>query len=181
MSWPDSSLSWIFNASVHPSLSDYEVTGGLSTYPTCGHIEFACRHQAVHILVRLMEVLSRSMVTPFLSCTTLPKMSLDSHSRVSLALAEPLTIAHGGDDFLHTHLAIIGFQLRKFLKAKCHAHLVASGCAYQSVYLVEIQGRQLIDDDADRNVLALSCIHPRYKAVENQGIQCTSPSRGRWQ
>ena len=82
-------------------------------------------------------------------------------------------IAHGGDDFLHTHLAIIGFQLRKFLKAKCHAHLVASGCAYQSVYLVEIQGRQLIDDDADRNVLALSCIHPRYKAVENQGIQCT--------
>ena len=38
---------------------------------------------------------------------------------------------------------------------------------------MEIQGRQLIDDDADRNVLALSCIHPRYKAVENQGIQCT--------
>ena len=40
---------------------------------------------------RLIEVLSRFIVTPFLSCTTLPKMSLDSHFSVSLARAEPLT------------------------------------------------------------------------------------------
>ena len=42
------------HASVHPGLGDYEVTGGLSTYPTCGHIgDFACRHQAVHILIEV--------------------------------------------------------------------------------------------------------------------------------
>ena len=40
---------------------------------------------------RLKEVLSRSIVTPFLICTTLPKMSPDNHSSVSLARAEPLT------------------------------------------------------------------------------------------
>ena len=37
---------------VHAGLGDYEVTGGLSTYPTCGHVgDFACRHKAVHILI----------------------------------------------------------------------------------------------------------------------------------
>lgn len=40
---------------------------------------------------RLMLVLSRSMVTPFFTCTTLPKMSFDSHSSVSFERAEPLT------------------------------------------------------------------------------------------
>ena len=40
---------------------------------------------------KLIEVLSRSIVTPFLICTTFPKMSLDSHSSVSFARAEPLT------------------------------------------------------------------------------------------
>ena len=83
-------------------------------------------------------------------------------------------ITHGGDDFLHSHLAIVGFQLRQFLKAQGDTHLVASGCSYQSVYLMEIQGRQLINDDANWHILALSCIHSRYKAVENQGIQCTN-------
>ena len=39
---------------------------------------------------------------------------------------------------------------------------------------MEIQSRQLIDDDAHRNVLALSCIHSCHKAVENQGIQRTN-------
>ena len=40
---------------------------------------------------RLMLVLSRSIVTPFFNCTTLPKMSLLSHSKVSFARAEPDT------------------------------------------------------------------------------------------
>lgn len=40
--------------------------------------------------LRLIEVLSRSMVTPFLICTTLPNMSFDSHSSVSFERAEPL-------------------------------------------------------------------------------------------
>ena len=41
--------------------------------------------------LRLILVLSRSIVTPFLTCTTLPKMSFDNHSSVSFARAEPLT------------------------------------------------------------------------------------------
>lgn len=66
--------------------------------------------------LRLMLVLSRSMVTPFLSCTTLPKMSEDNHSNVSLERAEPLTtlptvVIQGGLERTEQrcHL-VVGFQ-----------------------------------------------------------------------
>ena len=38
---------------------------------------------------------------------------------------------------------------------------------------MEIQGRQLIDDNADRHVLALTSIHSCHKAVEDKGIEGT--------
>ena len=66
--------------------------------------------------LRLMEVLSRSMVTPFLSCTTLPKMSEDNHSPKSpsyLLIAndpEMESIIGALNALLHTHLTIIRFN-----------------------------------------------------------------------
>ena len=34
-------------------------------------------------------------------------------------------IAHRRDDFLHTHLSVIRFELRQLLETERHAHLVA--------------------------------------------------------
>ena len=52
-------------------------------------------------------------------------------------------------------------------------YLVASGGAYQTVYFVVIEGRQLIDDDAYRDVLALAGVDSCDKSVQNKGIKRT--------
>ena len=61
-------------------------------------------------------------------------------------------IAYGGDNLLHTHLAIVCFQLWQLLESQGYAHLVASGSTYQSVYLMEVECRQLVHDDAHKDV-----------------------------
>ena len=38
---------------------------------------------------------------------------------------------------------------------------------------MEIERRQLIDDDADRHILALPSVHSRNKSVKDKGIQRT--------
>ena len=75
---------------------------------------------------------------------------------------------------MHTCLAIVGFQLRQFLKAQGHTDLIASSCSYQTVYLMEIQRRQLINDDADRYILALTCIDTGDKSIQYQSVQSTN-------
>ena len=82
-------------------------------------------------------------------------------------------VTNGGDNLLHTGLAVVSFQLWQLLKAQRHADFVASGCTDQTVDLVEIQRRQLIDDDAHRNVLALTRIDPCDETVQYQSIQRT--------
>src|SRR3712207_1739815 len=47
----------------------------------------------------------------------------------------------------------------------------ASGGAYQSVYLMEIQGRQLVHDDTYRYVLSLPGIYSRDKTVQDKSVQ----------
>ena len=59
------------------------------------------------------------------------------------------------------------------MESQGHAHLVASGSSYKSVYLVEIQRRQLVHDDAHRDVLPLACIHSGDKTVQDKGVQRT--------
>ena len=93
-------------------------------------------------------------------------MSEDSHSRVSLLRAAH-HIAYGGDNLLHTHLPVVGFQLGQFLESQSYAHLVASGCTYQSVYLMEVKCRQLVHDNAHWDVLALPCVHSCHQSVED--------------
>ena len=89
-------------------------------------------------------------------------------------------ITYGGDNLLHAHLAIICFQLRQLLKAQGYAHLVASGCTYQSVYLMEVECRQLVHDDAHRDVLALPCVHSCHQSVEDEGVQCSDDALHLW-
>ena len=80
-------------------------------------------------------------------------------------------VTHRRDDFLHTHFPVIRFELRQFLEAERHAHLVASCRADQAVYLVEVQRRQLVHDNAHGDIFALSRIHTGNEAVQDKGIQ----------
>jgi len=122
--------------------------------------------------LRLTDVLSRSMVTPFFNCISLRKMSLESHSSVSLLRAEPLTtLPTVAIIFCITTFSIVGFQLRQFLKAEHHRHLVASSRADKAVYLVEVERGQLVHDDANGNVLALPRVYAGDETVEVMGVQ----------
>lgn len=87
---------------------------------------------------RLMLVLSRSIVTPFFNCTTLPKMSLLSHSKVSFARAEPDTTLPTVVIIFCIPLAVVRFELWKLLKAQSHTYFVASCCTYQPVYFMKV-------------------------------------------
>ena len=82
-------------------------------------------------------------------------------------------VTHRRDDFLHSDLPVVRLKLRQFLKAECYTDLIASCRTNQSVYLVEIQGRQLIHDDAYRNILSLTGIHTGNKSIQNQSVQRT--------
>ena len=72
---------------------------------------------------------------------------------------------------LHPHLAIVRLQLWKFLKAQRHGHLVGACRTDKTVYLVEVQGGQLVHDDAHRDVSF--GVDPCYQAVEHEGVQRT--------
>ena len=71
--------------------------------------------------------------------------------------------------FLHSDLTIVGFELRQFLKAQGNGNLITSCRTYQTVYLVEVESRQLIDDDRDRDVTL--AVHTGHKTVQDQGVQ----------
>ena len=79
--------------------------------------------------------------------------------------------AASGDYLLHPHLAIVRLQLWKFLKAQRHGHLVGACRTDKTVYLVEVQGGQLVHDDAHRDVSF--GVDPCYQAVEHEGVQRT--------
>ena len=72
---------------------------------------------------------------------------------------------------MHSHFSVVSLQLRQLLKTQRYAYLVASRRTYQSVYLVEIQCRQLIHDDADRNILPLPGVHTGNETVQYQSVQ----------
>ena len=78
-------------------------------------------------------------------------------------------VTAGGDDLLHAVLAVVGLQLWQFLEAKGDSHLVASCRTDKSVYLVEVERRQLIDDNAYRQV-ALA-VDTGDESVEDKGIE----------
>lgn len=78
-------------------------------------------------------------------------------------------VAAGGDDLLHTVLAIVGLQLGKFLEAEGDSHLIASRRTDKTVYLVEVERWQLIDDDTNGQV-ALA-VDTCDESVEDEGVE----------
>ena len=82
-------------------------------------------------------------------------------------------ITDGGDYLLHTHLAVIGLQLRQFLESENDGHLVASRSSNQTVNLVEIERRHLVHTDVNGDVLALTTVHSRHQTVQDHGVQGT--------
>ena len=109
----------------------HEVPRRLAADPACRHVgDFRRRNQAVHILVQI----DRGSVT------------IDGHPLLQLhdlaedVVREPLqrllgscraahNVAHGRDDLLHAHLAVVALQLRQFFDPRGHADLVAAGRA----------------------------------------------------
>ena len=87
----DSSASWIF---IEPFLPVLVTVKSLAVCPQIQpdaiSLIFEAGTKLSMFSLRLMEVRSLSIVIPFLSWTTFPKMSPDSQSKVSLLLAEPL-------------------------------------------------------------------------------------------
>ena len=59
-------------------------------------------------------------------------------------------ITTGGDNLLHTVLAVVRFQLRQFLETQRHRHLVGTSRTNQTVDFMEVERRQLIHDNGNR-------------------------------
>ena len=170
------------HTAIHACLGCHKVSCGLSADPSCRHIrDFTGWHKTVHVLI---QVDARFVSIDGHTFLQLHHFSEDvggqPFERFLASCRTAHHIAYGGDNLLHTNLAIVGFQLRQLLKAQGYAHLVASGCAYQSVYFVEVEGRQLVHDDAHGDVLALSCVHSCYQAIENKGVQCSNDALHFW-
>ena len=131
-----------------------EVTGSLSGEPAGGHVCYLSgRDEVVHLLAdggadlrvvdgdglaRLLGLAEDIILCPFQSFFVACRTHED--------------VATGGDDFLHAVLTVVSLQLGKFLETERDGHLVASRCTNETVYLMEVERRQLIDDDAHRQV-----------------------------
>ena len=137
-----------------PVLFD-EVPCRLAADPARRHIrDFRGGYEAVHIFVQI----DGSLVPVYRDTL------LDLHHLAEDVARQPFQrflgtgrtahhVTHRRDDFLHTHFPVIRFELRQFLEAERHAHLVASCRADQAVYLVEVQRRQLVHDNAHGDIL----------------------------
>lgn len=164
------------------SLGLHKVTGSLTTNPTSGHVgNLRARHQTVHVFIKI----DRSAVTVNRHAL------LQLHHLAEDVVGEPFKgflgtgraadhITDGGDNLLHTRLAVVGLQLRQFLEAQGHRHLVGTGRAYQTVNLVEEQRGQLIDDNGDGDVLALAAVDAGDETVEDQGVQGSDDALHLW-
>lgn len=144
-----------------PSSSLYEISCHLSAKPSCGYIRyFRCQYKAVHVLIKVDGGIVTVEVTSLLQLHTLPKMSFDSHSNVSLLWTESLvtlpTIV-----IIFCILAIVSLLLWQFLKVECHADLVASYRIYQMAYLVEME-RSSLNTHRDIPPVLVSLISPNH-------------------
>jgi len=83
-------------------------------------------------------------------------------------------IADSRNNLLHTNLAVVRFELGKFLKAESDTNLIASSSTDKTVNLMEIKRRQLIDDYAYRYVLSLTSIDTSDQSVQDKGVQCAN-------
>ena len=150
-----------------------EVTCRLSAYPACGHVRNLCgRKEVVHLLV------DGSRDALIVDADALGGL-LDLSEDVILQPFQCLFVTGRASDdvttrcyhLLHTILAVVGLQLRQFLECHCHAYLIASCRTNQTVYLMEIERWQLVDDDAHWHILSLPAIDTRSQTVQDQGIQ----------
>jgi len=159
------------DATERTALRRREVTGSLSGEPAGGHVgDFGSRDEVVHLLAyggtnfrvvdgdglaRLLGLAEDIILSPFEGFLVTGSTHED--------------VAAGGDDFLHAVLAVVGFQLGKFLEAEGDGDLVASCRTDEPVYLVEIKCGQLVDDDAYGQV-ALA-VDTGDQTVEDEGVE----------
>ena len=140
-----------------------EITSRLTTDPASSHIRnLRGRHQTIHLFIQRSRdafVVDTNALGGLLHLAE--DVILKPLQRFLVTGRTRKDVTAGRDNFLHTILAIVRFQLWQFLKGHRHTHLVTTSCTYQAIYLMEIQGRQLIDDNTDRHVLALTTVDSR--------------------
>ena len=155
----------------HAVVRSREVTGSLTRQPTGCHIRYlGGRHQVVHLLrdgSRYLVVVDGDGPGSLLRLAE--HIILRPFQCFLVAGSTHEDVTAGRDNFLHAHLAVVRFQLRQFLKAQGHRHLVGAGRTNQAVYLMEVECRQLIYNDAHRNV-SLG-IDSGNQSVQHQCIQ----------
>ena len=138
----------------HLLVRSREVTGSLTRQPTGRHIRnLGGRHQVVHLLRdggRYLVVVDGDGPGSLLRLAEHIILRPFQGFLVTGSTHEDVTA--GRDNLLHPHLAVVRLQLRQFLKAQGHRHLVGASRTNQAVYLMEIECRQLIHNDAHRDI-----------------------------
>ena len=159
------------DAAERTALCGGEVSGSLSSKPAGGHVcNLGGWDEIVHLLAdggadlrvvdsdglaRLLGLAEDIILCPFEGFFVASRTHED--------------VAASGDDLLHAVFAVVGLQLWEFLEAESDSYLVASCRTDKSVYLMEVERGQLIDDDTNGQV-ALA-VDTCDKAVEDEGVE----------
>ena len=155
----------------HAVVRSREVTGSLTRQPTGCHVRnLGGRHQVIHLLGnggRYLVVVDGDGSGSLLRLTE--HIILRPFQRFLVTGSTHEDVTAGRNNFLHAHLAVVRFQLWQLLKAQGHRYLVGASRTNQAVYLMEVECRQLIHDDAHRDV-ALG-IDSGNQSVQHQCIQ----------
>ena len=138
----------------HPLVRSREVTGSLTRQPTGRHIRnLGSRHQVVHLFGdggRYLVVVDGDGPGSLLRLAKHIILRPFQGFLVTGSTHEDVTA--GRDNLLHAYLAVVSLQLWQLLKAQGHRHLVGAGRTNQAVNLMEIECRQLIHNDAHRDI-----------------------------
>ena len=161
------------HAAAHARLSGHEVTGCLPADPSRGHIgNLRGRNEAVHILIEVDGGLVLVNGHALLDLDDLAENIVGEPVQSLLVAGRAADdITDGGDDLLHADLAVVALKLRKLLKAQGYGYLVASGRTNKAVDLMEVEGRNLIDDDAHGDILSQPAVDTGNQSVEDKGVE----------